>query len=291
MMPTYHRVAAPPAPRAPTDAELAELAEVAKRLREERRARSRHRFVACTVALAVFTALWMSRDQWLHLVTSDDPYQATPAANFPIGDEGIVMPAPTALPDVPVSTVADALLQVRRALHAAYLDDAMLVRHDPGPLLSLLAPDSAKVVRTTYERGGYGTTMVRLAPGTSLAGPPRVSGRTRFAQVDWRGTPAVDVTTNYVLVYALNTPDGVVVFHSATHRMFPQGRNLLPSSRGMYLGRTQGYWQGMDCTTSATGLTAAAPKHDRGANPNFTDDDPDAYFDPHRSVRVGAGCR
>jgi hypothetical protein len=133
--------------------------------------------------------------------------------------------------------------------------------------------------------------MVRLAPGSSLVGPPRVSGRTRFAQVDWRGTPALEVTTNYVLVYALSSPDGVVVIHSATHWMFPQGRNLLPSSRGMYLGRTQGYWQGMDCTSSAKGLTAAAPKHDRSANPNFTDDDPDAYFDPRRSVRVGAGCR
>jgi hypothetical protein len=276
---------------APTAEELRDLADVAQQLREEHRTRSRRRFLLAIVTLTLASGLWMSRAEWLPLVTSTDPYQATPAAHFPVGEAGIVLPPAADLPNMSAAKVGDALERVKRALVASYLDNHMLTGHRPDQVLALLAPDSAKVVRPLFDRGGYGTAMVRLAPGSTLAGPPRVSGKIKFSQLNWRGMPALDVTTNYVWVYALNSPPGVVVIHSATHWMFPLGHNLLPTSRGMYLGRTTGYWQGMDCTASARGLTAAAPNHDKDANPNFSDSDPDAYFDPHRSVRVGAGCR
>ena len=74
--------------------------------------------------------------------------------------------------------------------------------------------------------------------------------------------------------------------------MFPLSTALRPSSRGMYLGRTSGYWHGMDCAAAAKGFTAPAPDVDHAANPSYSEDDPlDAYFDPSRPLRVEAGCR
>jgi hypothetical protein len=277
----------------PTADELRDLAEVAEGLDAARRNRSRNRLIALVVVLMLAAGLWATRDRWLSSVVSDDPYHATPAESFPTGEAGIVLPLATAQPDMTVDQVSAALEHVRQALVASSLDPRML-GGDPAPVLDLLAPDSAKVVRAEFSRGGYGTSMVRLAPGTTTTAPPRVSGSITYSQVDWRGMPALDVRTNYVWAYALSTadgPSGVVVIHSATHWMFPLGHDLLPTSRGMYLGRTTGYWQGMDCSDSMHGLTAPAPKHDQDANPNFSDPDPDAYFDPNRSVRVGAGCR
>jgi hypothetical protein len=278
----------------PTAAELRALAEVARGLQDVRRARSRHRVLALAVLLPIAVLLWFTRAHWLSLVVSDDPYQATPAASFPVGAAGIVAPPATAVPDMPADRVADALDQVRQALNASYLDNRLLVNHDPSALLSLLAPDSATVVQTMFDAGGYGTAMIRLTPGTTMTAPPRVSGTTTFSQVSWRGIPALEVRTNYVWAYALRSQagsSGVVAVHSMTHWMFPLGEHLRPSSRGMYLGRTTGYWQGMDCSDSKRGLTAPVPAHDKDANPNFADPDFDAYYDPNRSVQVGAGCR
>jgi hypothetical protein len=185
-----------------------------------------------------------------------------------------------------------ALVQVKAALEASHLDSRMLLDRDPEPLLGLLAPDSAKVIRNRLDSGDYGTTLIRLAPGAKLAGPPRVNGRMTYSRVDWRGTPALSVVTNYVWAYAFTEPKGVVVVHSETHWLFPLANDLRPSSRGMYLGPTSGYWHGMDCAAAAKGLTLPAPEIDQAANPHFSDGDPlDAYFDPTRPLRVESGCQ
>lgn len=278
----------------PTTAELRDLAEVARGLDDARRSRSRNRTLVLFALLLIGVGLWFTRAHWTPYVVSSDPYASTPAASFPVGEAGIVPPVATATPNMSVEQVGDALNRVKQALQASYLDTSLLNNRDPSRLLGLLAPDGAKVVRSLFDRGGYGTAIVRFAPGTTLTAPTRVNGKIDFSQVDWRGMPALDVRTNYVWAYALTSKSGesgVVVIHSSTHWMFPLGKNLLPSSRGMYLGRTTGYWQGMDCSDSMQGLTAPAPAHDQDANPNFSDPDPDGYFDPNRSVRVGAGCR
>lgn len=271
--------------------EFHDLAEVADRLRTVRAIRARHRLLALLVILTSASALWTSRHDWLALVTSADPFQATPAENFPSGAAGVALPTAKAVDGMSAAKVSDALARVKRALELSYLDDRMLVGHDPGPLLAMLAPDSAGTVRSMFDNGQYGTAMVRLAPGSTLAAAPRVSGRIRYARVDWRGTPALDVTTNYVWAYAFAVPAGVVVLHTQTHWMFPMATDLRPSSRGMYLGGTTGYWHGMSCTDSLRGLTAPAASDEKAA-PATTGQDPvDAYFDPHHPVRVGGGCR
>jgi hypothetical protein len=278
----------------PTTAELRDLAEVARGLEDARRSRIRTRLFGLFGLLVIAFGLWSTRVHWLPYVVTSDPYAATPAASFPVGAAGIVPPPPTAVPGMSVERVRDALDRVKQALQASYLDDRLWDNGDPAGLLGLLAPDSATVVRSMFDQGGYGTAIVRFAPGTRLTAPPRVNGKITFSQVNWRGMPALDVATNYVWAYALRSTSGdsdVVVIHSSTNWMFPLGKNLLPSSRGMYLGRTSGYWQGMDCAASMRGLTAPAPAHDRNANPNFSDPDPDAYFDANRSVQVVPGCR
>jgi hypothetical protein len=252
----------------------------------------RRRLVAVVVLVAVISGLWLTRDRWWHLVTPANPYETSPAGNFPIGADGIVTPPAAAVDGMTAAQVADALGRVKQALEAAYLDHRLLVDHDPSPLLNLLAPDSATTVWQRFEAGQYGTAMVQLAAGTTLAGEPRSSGQMSYQRVVWDGRPALDVTTNYVFVYAFARPSGMVVIHTETHWMFPMGADLRSSSRGMYLGRTNGYWHGMNCTLAAIGRTAPATAQDPHANPNYHDTDSlDSYFDPTRSIQVSSACR
>jgi hypothetical protein len=255
--------------------------------------RSRARLLlALTLVVATGIGLFLTRAQWLPLVSQDDPFTATPAENFASGSAGIVLPPVAPVEGMTAEQVNAALNQVKHALEASHLDSRMLLQRDPAPLLDLLAPDSAKVIRDRLDSGDYGTTLIRLAPGAVLAGTPRVQGKMTYSRVDWRGTPALSVVTNYVWAYAFSQPEGVVVVHSETHWMFPLAKDLRPSSRGMYLGPTSGYWHGMDCTAAARGLTLPAPEVDRAANPDFSDSDSlDAYFDQSRPLGVESGCQ
>lgn len=236
--------------------------------------------------------MYLTRARWLPLITDSDPYAGTPAEHFAVGSAGIVPPPITPVPGLRPAQVSAALAQVKFALEASHLDSRMLLDRDPEPLLELLAPDSAAVIRSRLDSGDYGTTLVRLPPGATLAGVPRVDGQMSYSRVDWLGTPALSVVTNYVWAYAFARPEGMVVVHSETHWMFPLTDDLRPSSRGMYLGQTSGYWHGMDCAAAARGFTVPAPEIDRAANPEYSEHDPiDAYFDPARPLRVESGCR
>lgn len=269
-----------------------EVGEVAQALSRIHRVRDRHRVLAAAVIVAAAVALWFTRDLWRPLVVPANPYDATPAENFAVGEAGFVEPPPQAVDSMSAAAVAAALDHTRRALIASYLDPRLLTGHDGEQVLGMLAPDSAVVVRPRLASGGYGTTLVRLAPGATLAAPPRVNGRLGYMLVDWSGLAALDVTSNYVIVYAFTGSAQVVVVHAETHWMFPLGAALRPSSRGMYLGRTSGYWHGMDCAAAGRGLTAPAPTVDRSATPAYHDPDPlDAYFDRHRPVDITSGCR
>ncbi|HEY2205727.1 MAG TPA: hypothetical protein VGH99_14740 [Pseudonocardia sp.] len=271
---------------------LEEANRVVPALRPALSAHPWRRILAVLVLAVTAAGLWATHDRWWPWITSASPYDATPAENFPVGADGIRLPDAQAVPGMTAPQVAAALGTVRDALQATYLDPALLNRHDPATLLSLLAPDSATAVRARLDTGQYGTTLIRFSPGVTLAATPRVSGQVNYHRVDWDGLPALDVTSNYVIAYAFALPSGVVVVHAETHWMFPLGNDLRPSSRGMYLGRTTGYWHGMDCTAAARGLTAPAPGKDARADPNFHDTDPlDAYFDRNRSTGVTSGCR
>jgi hypothetical protein len=253
---------------------------------------ARRRLVAVVLIVGALAAIWTTRDRWWPLAVSPNPFDSTPAENFPVGAAGITLPVAQAVPGMPAVRVADALSRVKRALEASYLDPHLLVNHDPSALLDLLAPDSAAAVRSQLGTGQYGTALIRLAPGTALAATPRVTGRMSYREVNWDGTSALDVTTNYVVAYAFDRPSGVVVVHAETHWMFPLAGNLRPSSRGMYLGRTSGYWHGMNCARAAHGLTAPVGSVDDQALPDYHDTDPlDAYFDKNRSTGVISGCK
>ncbi|GAA5160918.1 hypothetical protein GCM10023321_44380 [Pseudonocardia eucalypti] len=244
-----------------------------------------------SVVLALVVGLWVGRDRWLGLVASDNPFQATPAEFFAVGAEGIVLPEARAVDGWSTREVADALDKVKRALAASYLDPQLLKSHDPAAVLGLLAPDSVETVRTRLEEGGYGTALIRVGRDASLAGTPRVSGKLTYRQVDWNGRPALDVTSNYVFAYAFDQPRGVVVVHAETHWMFPKGADIRPSSRGMYLGRTTGYWHGMDCALAARGFTGPAGGGQDAAAQYQPGDAQDAYFDPTQPVGVASACR
>ena len=269
-----------------------EVDEVAQALSRVHRARGRRRLLAAALILAVGAGLWLSRDRWRPMVVSGNPFDSTPAENFAVGEAGFLTPPIQPVDGMSPEAVAVAVDRARRALIDSYLDPRLLAGHDAGPVLGLLAPDSADAVRPRLAGGGYGTTLVRLAPGAVLAAPPRVNGRLHYARVDWNGMAALDVTSNYVIAYAFTGATDVVVVHAETHWMFPLGTALRPSSQGMYLGRTSGYWHGMDCAAAGHGITAPVPSVDRAAKPAYHDPDPlDAYFDRHRPVDITSGCR
>lgn len=276
----------------PVSAVRDEVDEVAQALSRVHHVRGRRRLLAAALILAAAAGLWLTRDLWRPLAVSANPYTATPAETFAVGEAGFVAPPAQAVDGMSAAAVAAALDRSRRALIASYLDPHLLTDHDAGRLLGLLAPDSARAVAPRLAGGGYGTTLVRLAPGATLAATPRVNGRLHYSRVDWNGVAALDVTSNYVIAYAFTGSEEVVVVHAETHWMFPLGTALRPSSRGMYLGRTSGYWHGMDCAAAGRGLTAPVPTVDRDANPAYHDPDPlDAYFDRHRPVDITSGCR
>lgn len=254
------------------------------------RSRQRRRGLLLVLVFAAAAGLIVTQSKWLPLVVASDPYSSTPAANFATGSAGIVLPPIQPVPEMTTEQVNAALTQVKNALVASHLDPRML-QGDPAPLLDLLAPDSASVVASRLDSGDYGTTMIRLAPGSTLADTPRVDGKMTYSRVDWRGTPALSVVTNYVWAYAFAKPEGVVVVHSETTWMFPLVDDLRPTSRGMYLGKTSGYWHGMDCAQAAKGFTAPTPDVDHAANPGYQDEELDSYFDPARPLRVESGCR
>jgi len=252
----------------------------------------RRRALVLVLVALLGGCLYLTRTWWLPLVGTSSPYSSTPAENFAVGSAGIVLPPITPVPGMTNEQVNAALVQVKHALEASHLDPKMLNERDPSPLLDLLAPDSANVIAARLNSGDYGTTLIRLAPGAVLADTPRVDGTMTYSRVDWRGTPALQVVTNYVWAYAFRQPSGVVVVHSETNWMFPLSNDLRPTSQGMYLGKTTGYWHGMDCAAAARGLTAPPMPGHKPATQADSDKDPlDAYFDPTRSVRVDSGCQ
>jgi hypothetical protein len=227
----------------------------------------------------------------MHAPGAVDPFRGTPAEKFAVGEAGIVVPPTPVVAGATPQQVAGALATVRQVLVASYVDDRLLVHHDPTAVVALFAPDDRDVVRTDIARGTNGTVFVQFGPGATLAAPPRLDGdlSVSFAEVD--GVPDVVVVSNYVVAYAFEGAGSLVLVRSQTHWLFARPSVVTPGSTGMFLGDDTGFWQGMDCTASGRGLTEPAPIVDPNGKPFVVDTrSPDSYYDPAAPPTATDSC-
>lgn len=222
------------------------------------------------------------------------PFDGTPAATFPVGAAGIVLPPAKRTGDFTAKQVAAGLAKVRTALVTARLDRAFMTAKDPERLARQFAPDARAGVRKDFTTETVASYATRLAPGARLtADQPRVKGDVHYrASRDATGIRVLEVTTNFVWVYAFQDAgpapaDGVVVLHDTVVWHVTHPDDVTPGGRGLWLYQMQSYGWNLDCLTIRQGLVKPG-----GFNPAaepFTED-PAKLYDPDHPIAVPNAC-
>jgi hypothetical protein len=221
------------------------------------------------------------------------PFEGTPAATFPEGEAGIVLPPATELAGFTQEQVAAALESVKKAMIAARLDTTMLVKHDTSVLLGLIAPENQKSLEDLFAKKDFMHFATQIAPNYNLtADKIRVKGETTFSAKTEEDIRFIEVKTNYVWVYPfageLKEPgDHLVTIHDEITWLFPAEADVDPEFRGMYIDSTQSYSSNIDCDLADQSLLALGkPRFVPGG---ATVDD-DQVFDPNGSLDLGNTC-
>ncbi|HEX4225856.1 MAG TPA: hypothetical protein VHZ97_26060, partial [Pseudonocardiaceae bacterium] len=228
------------------------------------------------------------------------PYANTPAAAWADGADGIVLPAPAAVGAFSARQVGTAETQVKQILVAEHLDNRMLVQHDAGNLLPLLAPNMQTHLRgklsnpANHDDSGV---VSQLMPGFQLLPVPIKVDGSMSAQVSDKGELVVH--TNYVFAFPFVPSDPssiqaswqvVAVQHVQEEFDVVSGANYVPADHGIWLGATQSYDSSIDCAASNQGYLAPAyanPPDFGGAGA----DDPNADYDPSHAMTIPDTCK
>ena len=223
-------------------------------------------------------------------VDQADPFAGTAAAKYPKGAAGITLPPAKAVKGFTAKEVDAALKKVRAAMIAGRLDHAMLVDHKTAKFLGLLAPRSRKDIDGWFKKDEFSSIATWIAPTAKLdpKAQPRVSGRITYSSRVVDKIQTLQVTTNFVWVYAFTGADRpIVVAHDELRWEFPDPDNLYPEDRGMWLAESKSYSYGMDCTAIAKGMLA--PGRPKIVGPTETTD-PDALLRPDHTLEIGDDC-
>lgn len=222
------------------------------------------------------------------------PFDDTPAAAFPEGAAGIALPTARRAGPFTEKQVATTLAKVRKALVTARLNRAFITSEDPEALIRQLAPDARGSIREDFTSGSFGSYATRLGPGARLTKhQPRVNGRVTYrATRDSGGIRMLEVTTNFVWVYALQTTstvpgDGLIVVHDTVIWHLPHPADVRDSSNGLWLWDADAYVTNVDCVDLNKGLLKIGTPTFGG--PASTED-PDAVYDPDRSLEATQAC-
>ncbi|MGR6317914.1 hypothetical protein Q2K19_03295 [Micromonospora soli] len=222
------------------------------------------------------------------------PFDGTPAAAFPEAPTGIVLPTAKRTGPFTEKQVAAGLAKVRTALLMGRLDRRFMTAETPDRFLRLFAPDARANMRDDFASGAAVSYATRLAPGARITDhQPRVKGRVSYRSTrDRDGIRVIEVTTNFVWVYAFRSPtpdpsDGVVLVHDTVVWHVPHPADVRTSSNGLWIDTADSYGSNIECATFDKGLVdIAAPQY---GGPLATED-PDAMFDPERSLDIAESC-
>jgi hypothetical protein len=221
-----------------------------------------------------------------------DPFAGTPAATYPKGADGIILPRAAAVTGFSASEVGRALQQVRMALIAGRLDGMMLSGHNPSRLIALLAPSQRGPAGKWFNDGTFTGVATWIDPAVSLDERQqiRVSGRVTYKSVVVDKIRTLRVTTNFIWVYAFSGLDhALAAEHEQVDWEFPATSDLRPGDRGMWVGDSKFYSALVDCAAFARGLLAptrpdAAPRPSRSEDQN-------ALLEADHTLDVNDDCR
>lgn len=225
------------------------------------------------------------------------PFAGTPAADWADGGDGILPPTPTPVGTHTAEQVAAALAATKKLLVAGHLDPVMLVTHDPGTYVALLAPDArpdelAQIAGTSGPDEGGEVTL--LAPGYHLlSAAPKVSGS---MSVGTDSNGQLVVHANYVYAYPFAPADPrkvsrpwqiVAVQHAQEDVTVVSGSEYPSGDRGLWVTSTKSYYESMACAAARHGLLAPAYSDPRTTSAS---QDPNMFFDPNHALNVGSTC-
>ncbi|MEU9823713.1 hypothetical protein [Micromonospora chersina] len=222
------------------------------------------------------------------------PFAGTPAAGWPAGPAGIVLPPAHRAGDFTTAQVAAGLAQVRATLLTARLDRPFMAGRSPDPLLRHFAPAARASVRKDWTTETIAAYATRLAPDARLApDPPRVSGRITYqATRATNGVRELAVTTNFVWVYGFRDPGArsgysVVLLHDTVVWHLPHQDDVAVASRGLWLHQMSSYGWGLDCGAIHQGLVRPG-----GLDPAAAPfpEDPESLYDPDHPIALPTHC-
>ncbi|WP_163504993.1 hypothetical protein [Fodinicola acaciae] len=214
-------------------------------------------------------------------------YEGTPAAAYPEGAAGILLPAVTPLGSWSAAAVRKALLQVKNALVASHLDRETLVDHNAVTFLAMLTEPSREFQQRMF-RSHEATPAIFVAKDVKLADvAPRVSGRLTVSA----SAGYLVVRSNYVWAYAFsgvsNSPgDHVVVVHDEIEwRAYGDDAE----DPGLSVAGIRSYVYNISCADIKAGVIAP----NRSVVDDGADDGVDwsrQAYDPKQSVEVPDKC-
>lgn len=225
---------------------------------------------------------------------SAGPFEGTPAARYPKGEDALVMPAPVAVEGWSVAEVGDAQEQVRRILAAVYFDRRALVDHDPAAVLALLAPASRETMTKRYREPAATGDLPLISSKVRLADePPRASGHVTIRTGTDRGQP-LEIVTNFVVVYPFAVPNTgpnsrLAISHFEYIWWIYHADEVTPDDRGVFFRSSNGYAFNIDCAEVFAGFLAPPTRRQQVTGRGATDD-PTRYYDPARSLDIDDTC-
>ncbi|MET7969861.1 hypothetical protein [Micromonospora sp. NPDC005305] len=193
-----------------------------------------------------------------------DLFAGSVAADFAVGEEALTLPRATASGPFTAAEVAAALTQVRKALTAARLNLAMFLG-DPEPFLALLAPDGRRELAHDFDDNTFVHYATRIG-SRDRAEEVRARGTIRYrATTNEYGVPVLEITTDYVWVYAFDVPRttpgqaGLAAIHDEVVWQVPRSHGLPAKQRGLWLVSARASTSNVDCSRLAEGFFTVYP--------------------------------
>jgi hypothetical protein len=194
-----------------------------------------------------------------------DLFAGSKAEDFAVGESALVLPAATAQRPFTASEVGAALTSVRKALIEARLDLSMRLG-DSEPFLALLAPDARKQLAPDFDGYVFLNYATRIGSRHPRSTEVRAKGTMTYrATTDGGGVPVLEITTEYVWVYAFDVPRttpaqaGLVAVRDKVVWHLPRADDVRPAERGLWLVSAEAGTSNADCSRLKEGFLTVHP--------------------------------